>query len=317
MPSLGRSLLGALIFAPFLAMGSAQAAPTVVFLNFDGAQLKAPPPGKGDHAARGESELVKRLKKQSLVIAPTTFPTDTPKDLAIQVLLADIKSHFKGLDIRWVTERPIDDLYSMVVIGGSSDILGIEDRELGWGPTDCGNRNPRNVAFVFPETITAQTGQWNSTQVAATISQEMAHALGLEHVDGPGDLLMRPVPALVGRYRFSESCRPIVPGPVVGPKDSLGCGASAGCPEGQQNDLAVLESLVGKAESPTPGGTGGATSSPGGTATSTTAAAGGAATSKSACKLSPKKNTGLNALLFLGALAGLGRRRARATMSLR
>lgn len=317
MPSTGRILFGALLLAPLLAIPSARAAPTVVYLNFDGAQLKAPVPGKGDHAARGESELVKRLKKQSLVIPATTFPADTPRDIAIQVLLANVKSHYGDLDIRWVTERPIDDLYSMVVIGGSSDILGIEDRELGWGPTDCGNRNPRNVAFVFPQTITAQSGQWNTTQVAATISQEIAHAFGLEHVDGPGDLLMRPVPALVGRYRFSESCRTIVPGPVVGPNDSLGCGESPGCPAGQQNDLAVLESLVGKVEAATPGGTSGGSGGQGSTATTTGADAGGAAPSKSGCSVSRKEHMGRLSLLFLGLLAGLGRRRAKATMSSR
>lgn len=292
---------------------SAQAADTVVYLNFDGATLSAPAVGKGDHAARGESELVRRLGKQTLSIPAASFPADSPRDLAIQVLMADVKAHYRGLNIKWVTQRPIDDRYSMVVIGGSSDLLGIKDRELGWGPTDCGNQNPRNVAFVFPETIKAQTGQWNNTQIAATISQEIAHALGLEHVDGPDDLLMRPVPALVGQYRFGEACHKIVPGPVVGPNDELGCGASAGCAKGMQNDRAALVAILGEKVQPSPGTTGGGTSTmnPG---TSTQGATPGAANPGSDRSCSLVERAALSPL-WLVALLGLGHRRRRARLT--
>lgn len=294
--------------------GDAWAADTIVYLNFDGAQLTLPQAGKGDYAARGESELVKRLNKKTLNIPATQFPPDLPRDITIKVILADIKKHYAGLNITWVTQRPIDDRYSMVVIGGSSDLLGVKDPELGWGPTDCGNQNDRNVAFVFPETIKSSSGQWNNTQIAATISQEIAHALGLEHVDGPDDLLMRPVPAIVGEYRFGQACHKIVPGPVIGPNDGLGCGQFPGCGEGQQNDRAALEAVLGRKEV-TPGAgagtTGGAsTQAPGSTATGS----GGDQGNDKACSMgasSSSRSAALVSLLLLGSLAGPSRRRRR------
>lgn len=296
--------------ASLLGGPQARAASTVVYLNFDGAQLTAPASGKGDHAAQGVSELVRRVNKKTLNVPAAKFPSDSPRDIAIKVLIADVRNHYHGLDIKWVTQKPIDDRYSMVVIGGSSELLGIKERELGWGPTDCGNQNPRNVAFVFSETITAQTGQWNSTQVAATISQEIAHALGLEHVEGPDDLLMRPVPAIVGSYRFADTCQKIVPGPVIGPNDELGCGVSPGCPKGQQNDRAALKAILGTKVEALPGGTtGAATSAPAGTDTGGS----GAGPSGSTCSLAPGASP-----LWLWALVGAGafaRRRRRAKLA--
>lgn len=256
---------GALVLSLAGLSSPVHAAQSVVYLNFDGAQLVAPTTVKGDHAARGESELVKRINKKTLNIPAAKFPTDSPRDIAIKLILADVKSHYRGLNVRWVTQRPIDDRYSMVVIGGSSDLLGIQDRELGWGPTDCKNQNDRNVAFVFSETINSPSGRWNSTQIAATISQEVAHAFGLEHVEGPDDLLMRPVPAIVGQYRFGNACHRIVPGPVVGPNDALGCGESPGCPKGQQNDKAVLTAILGAQATPGGAGTGATTTTGGST----------------------------------------------------
>lgn len=298
-----------------MAWGSkaANAADTVVYLNFDGAQLTLPEAGKGDYAARGQSELVKRLNKKTLNVPATQFPADLPRDITIKVILADIKKHYAGLNITWVTERPIDDRYSMVVIGGSSDLLGVQDPELGWGPTDCGNQNPRNVAFVFPETIKASSGQWNNTQIAATISQEIAHALGLEHVDGPDDLLMRPIPAIVGEYRFGQACHKIVPGPVIGPNDGLGCGQFPGCAQGQQNDRAALEAVLGRKEStPGPGGagttTGGSESSSAPDSTAPTP--GGGQNTDKGCSLSdPGGASMFLSLLILGLCRRPGRTR--------
>lgn len=306
-----------LLVASVVLIGSAGnskealAANNIVYLNFDGAQLTPPQPGKGDYAARGESELVKRLNKKTLNIPATQFPTDLPRDITIKVILADIKKHYAGLDITWVTQRPIDDRYSMVVIGGSSDLMGVQDPELGWGPTDCGNQNPRNVAFVFPETIKASSGQWNNTQIAATISQEIAHALGLEHVDGPDDLLMRPVPAIVGEYRFGQACHKIVPGPVIGPNDGLGCGQSPGCADGQQNDQAALEAVLGRKEA-TPGAGAGTTGGANGQAPGSTApGTGGDQNTDKGCSVDASNRPWL-ALVGLLLLGSLGRRSGRA-----
>lgn len=306
------SAAGGLALGLALFSEPAHAAQAVVYLNFDGAQMVAPTTAKGDHAARGESELVKRINKKTLNIPAARFPTDSPRDIAIKVLLADVKAHYRGLNIRWVTQRPIDDRYTMVVIGGSSDLLGIEDRELGWGPTDCKNQNDRNVAFVFSETINGPSGQWNSTQIAATISQEVAHAFGLEHVEGPDDLLMRPVPAIVGQYRFGDACHTIVPGPVVGPNDMLGCGDSPGCPKGQQNDKAALTAILGAQVNPgggTGGGTGAATLPGGSTQGTNPGSTGGAGAGQGGkdkgCSLQgPTDSRGPWSLLGLSLLVG-------------
>lgn len=265
-PLMGLSLLA--WWTPNTALAEA-----LVYLNFDGVTLAAPAMGEGENAAQLKSELAARLNKSSIVIPPAQFSTQFPREIVVSLIVADVQKHYQGLGLRLVTEKPIDDRYTMIVIGGKADALGGGlEREYGWGTTDCDDQNPRNVGFVFSETINGSGGDWDTTQVAATVSQELAHTFGLEHIDGPDDLLLRPVPAKVSAYRFSDQCLPVVPGPAVGPSGP-GCKTNVGCPEKQQNDRALLKKILGEKMQPGGGpgmGTGDSTGAgPGGGTTGT------------------------------------------------
>lgn len=308
--------------ALWLGPGSVRAE-ALVYLNFDGATLSAPPKGQEEHAAKLQSELVSRLGKTSLVIPPARFGGQYSRDIVLRLVVADVQKHYAGLGLRVVTQKPIDDRYTMIVIGGKSDVLGLE-RELGWGTTDCENKNPRNVGFVFSDTINGMGDSWDTTQVAATISQELAHTFGLEHVEGPDDLLMRPVPAKVSEYRFGDRCLAVVPGPAIGPTGP-GCKSNVGCPEQQQNDRAVLKQILG--ESSKPGGTPGTGNTSGGGMGNSTAAMpgssagpgaaqpdpGGGKENDGGCAVSLRPEGGGYGLLLGGLLLGLRRRSGRVT----
>ncbi|MGB1276981.1 MAG: hypothetical protein ACPG77_14650, partial [Nannocystaceae bacterium] len=63
----------------------------------------------------------------------------------------------------------------------------------------------RNVVYAFH----SANDQFPAATQATTISQEIAHAYGLEHVDEPGDI-MNPYNA-GGDPGFLDTCIPIIP----------------------------------------------------------------------------------------------------------
>jgi hypothetical protein len=228
----------------WLITGANQAHATeVVRLNFEGGTYMSPPAEHAESSAELTSELVARLGQSSITIPALRAPSGISAAVIIAAVEAELASHWRKYDLKFVRDRPIDDRYTEVVIGGNAFDLGL-DRAFGWSPTDCENANPRNVAFVFAETIEAEHGTLDIAYLAALISQELAHTLGLDHVEGPAELLMRPLPARSGALQFSTACHPVVAGPAGGPMVNS-CSIHPGCTPGEQNDHEALVAILG------------------------------------------------------------------------
>ncbi|MEK6606848.1 MAG: Ig-like domain-containing protein [Myxococcota bacterium] len=151
----------------------------VVYLNLGGAELEC---GSDDDAETDRSTIacygggLERIPP----FAPAGYPCD---DLdACKAVVAEALTTLWSYDwnITFVTERPESGDYEMVMVGGGG--FG----PLGIAPLDCGDANPRSVSFAFSED--AAFGCALET-VATTISQELAHALGLCHNDVPNSIM--------------------------------------------------------------------------------------------------------------------------------
>jgi MYXO-CTERM domain-containing protein len=80
----------------------------------------------------------------------------------------------------------------MVMIGGKpSDLgLGYPSTVAGVAPMDCGDKMPRDIAFVFADSIKALVpSSALAVQVAETSAHESAHTYGLPHSGDPCDLM--------------------------------------------------------------------------------------------------------------------------------
>jgi hypothetical protein len=93
-------------------------------------------------------------------------------------------------NVTFTTERPESGEYEMVVVGE----LGIATGgALGVAPLDCGDMSPVTVSFAFSDAV-AYT-ECTLDVLNTTISQELAHALGLCHIDNTDGIMY---PAVVG-----------------------------------------------------------------------------------------------------------------------
>jgi hypothetical protein len=85
-------------------------------------------------------------------------------------------------NIEFVTERPTDGKYSMVVFGGSCQSVARRSGCAGIALLDCGDYMPNNITFVFPYGLRV-------ADLASTASQEEAHAFGLAHTTDTTDIM--------------------------------------------------------------------------------------------------------------------------------
>lgn len=178
----------------------------VVFVNFDGATLEY-----GQDDARSNRTVLQELAGDFPAYGGGSGPA-----AALQAVIAD----FAAYDVVIVDQRPSSGNYTMAMVGphDAGTVLGI-------APLDCYDGAPNNVVFAFHG---ADDG-YSAASQANTISQEIAHSFGLEHVDHGGDI-MYPVSA-GGDPSFLDECLPIVPAPDIACVDQH----ADHCPAGQQN----------------------------------------------------------------------------------
>ena len=134
-----------------------------------------------------------------------------------EALLQAVRADWSAYDVAVTSTPPAQGDFTMVMVGPSNPfgaaITGI-------ATLDCDDAaGARSLAFAF---YSADDGV-PANVAATTISQEAAHGLGLEHVDGPGDIML-PVQA-EGDSSFTDGCLPIS-GPVeCGAQHLVECGS--------------------------------------------------------------------------------------------
>ena len=161
--------------------GRAAAQPAVLYLNFsDGSEnvIKA----NVDDAA----------EDRSIMGSVTPYPAFTwpgvTDEAARRKLIDDVTQQvndaFLPYHVLVTTTRPAEGPYTMVMVGGSPALFGMDAHVAGVAYMDCDNSQPANLVFAFP----APLGD-NVHGLFSTIAQEAAHAFGLQHSSDPDDLM--------------------------------------------------------------------------------------------------------------------------------
>lgn len=173
----------------------AHATPGVVFVNFDGAQLS---PGSDDAINN-----ITQITNLAGSFAP--YGEGAKREAVMQALFTD----WSAYDVFITDSRPASGPYTMNMTGPTNPFGG---GVLGIAPLDCfDSQTHSNITYAFH----SANDQFSAAVQATTVSQEVAHSYGLEHVDEPGDI-MNPYNA-GGDASFIDACIPIVTGgqPIV------------------------------------------------------------------------------------------------------
>jgi len=197
-----------------------QPPPLVIYLNYDGVSLNEPPIGGSDDARLNNSTIC------GSVVQP--FGEGAKRDASIQATRAD----WEAFNVHVVTERPAAGDYVMNVVGLSE--CGGEGTN-GVAVVDCADTNPNNVSFTFA----GIDGSESAEDIASVNSQEVAHTLGLDHVDHPNAVMSST--GFEGDQSFRDECLPLTGGQC--PEQH-----AMHCPGGQQNSYAELLGMFGPAE---------------------------------------------------------------------
>ncbi|MFO0631428.1 MAG: Ig-like domain-containing protein [Nannocystaceae bacterium] len=149
-------------------------------------------------------------------------------------VLQAVEADFDGYDVVVVDERPDGGDYTMAMVGpaGEKGVLGV-------ALLDCNDDSPNNIVFAYH----SDGDGYSAASQANTISQEVAHSFGLEHVDHPGDIMYPQ--STGGDPVFLDACLAIVPA------DDIVCTAQhrRHCDAGFQNAFRELYELLGPSSS--------------------------------------------------------------------
>lgn len=160
----------------------APAEPQVVFLNFS----------NGTESIT-RAEVDDATQNRSSIGAASPFPAFTWPSLVdgtfsrmalVRLIARRVHEFFLPYNVLITTIRPITGPYTMVMIGGVSADIGVEERLGGVAFLDCGNVQASNLVYAFPPSV---AGNFQALVVA--IAHETAHAFGLEHSTNPRDLM--------------------------------------------------------------------------------------------------------------------------------
>jgi len=196
-----------------------------VFLNFNGGELRA----GDDNSAENKSTLARHNHK---------YPVFNGSEATALTLIQAVAQDLETLGVRVLyLERPSKTVpYTMAMVGGSWSDTNIGDPAGGVAPgTDCEDRDQRNVVYAFDSS-------------SATISQEVAHAWGLDHTLGSDRIMSYQAG---NNKHFGDNCQPLCEEQCQGP-GTIGCRLihEVYCDVGSeaQNDLAELNKIFGTPE---------------------------------------------------------------------
>jgi MYXO-CTERM domain-containing protein len=204
-------------------------APTYVFVNMDGATLGC---NGGDNSTLNSSIIACQYNFSG------PYPAYGGTAAQRQTVMDAVKADWAPFNIAVTSTRPESGPYTMCMTGPANHPFG--NGVLGIAPLNCNNTNPNNVVFAF-HSASQLGGQLGANTQATTISQEVAHAYGLEHVGSSSDI-MNPTNQ-GGNPSFTNTCIPI----VTTQGQSIVCGAQhqQHCNAGQQNSYQELLGMFG------------------------------------------------------------------------
>lgn len=151
---------------------------TVLYVNFDGAQIT-------------KSNTSDATTNSSFIGGGAVPPFDGDQATRDQVV-ALVTQLYAAYDIQVVTSRPASGDYDMALVGGTPADLGLaySSNVTGVAPMDCDDKLPRDIAFVFSDSIKALTSaSMYARRVAETAAHESGHTYGLPHSDVGCDLM--------------------------------------------------------------------------------------------------------------------------------
>lgn len=144
-----------------------------VFLNFEGGPLYC---GLMDDATQDVSAIICNLTYPRF--EQQGFACYDEREACIAEIVGLVRELWRDFAIDFVTERPERGDYEMVMVGGEVT----SGPAAGLAMLDCDDRRPANVVFAFSGSIAGE-GTCSKKMLATTISQELAHGLGLCHND--------------------------------------------------------------------------------------------------------------------------------------
>ncbi|PCC72571.1 MYXO-CTERM sorting domain-containing protein [Nannocystis exedens] len=196
-----------------------------VFLNFNGGMLKA----GDDNSAENKSTLARHNHP---------YPVFNGSEATALTLIQAVQQDLETLGVRVLyLNRPSKTVpYTMAMVGGSWSDTNISSPAGGVAPgTDCEDRDQRNVVYAFDSS-------------SATISQEIAHAWGLDHTLGSDRIMSYQAG---NNKHFGDNCQDLCEEQCQGP-GTIGCRLIheiyCGVDSEQQNDLAELAKIFGTPE---------------------------------------------------------------------
>ena len=140
----------------------------VIYMARSGVELR---PGD-DYAAQGVSSVLANAGNK-----PVKTRAFNGGDAKWKSIMTCVKKMFSPFDVVVTDERPTDDQFMMVVVGGKPADIGVTDGHhvSGLAPFN-GEVIPRAVVFAFSTTVNNEP-----RAVCETIAMEVAHAYGLDH----------------------------------------------------------------------------------------------------------------------------------------
>jgi hypothetical protein len=200
-----------------------------IFVNFDGAFLRY---GERDDATRDIT------RASALVGERAAYGGSTTERLAI---VQAVRGDFEPFNVAVTGNRPASGDYVMAVVGANRPSGEYWDSLLGSAFLDCWDAQTSNdVSFAFHD---AEAGRAASA-VARTISQEVAHGFGLEHVDDPLDVMYPSSHS--GDPSFVDDCNAVVPAAGIGIACTTQHVEVCGTPD-RQNSYRELLMILGPA----------------------------------------------------------------------
>jgi MYXO-CTERM domain-containing protein len=152
--------------------------PTVLYVNFDGATITKI---SGSDASKNGS-----------FIGGGTIPAFSGDAAMRAQIVTLIKQLYSAYNIQIVTSRPASGDYDMALVGGTPAHLGLNypSGVVGVAPMDCGNQMPRDIAFIFAQSLESIVGgSMLAQRTAETAAHESAHSYGLPHSGDGCDLM--------------------------------------------------------------------------------------------------------------------------------